>query len=268
MFLPNSWEIQMETSSFQEAAPRKSDQLGSTQTICTNPVKYTLPWGPSFFSFWCTRTFECSCRGTFSKWFYKTALVWAIFNEIQITGLRITGKTTLGNISQLDLSPLPFGLTPSFFPSFLLHSPLSLSILPSLLSSAFPWLTWSHSSRFIGSGGELGPFWRHFERYRVSSMFCVSLKSTTTTTTTDHDHPPRWLGFKFLMITGGRAPCPFTPPSSLPSAPQSAGHTVTCFFCRGFVYHRCSTPSMIHPTRVREADHVTRDNTKAIDRFQ
>lgn len=293
MFLPNSWEIQMETSSFQEAAPRKSDQLGSTQTLCTNPVKYTLPWGPSQLSFWYTRTFECCCRGTFSKWFQKAALVWAIFNKIQITGLRITGKTTPGNISQLDLSPLPSGLTPSFFPSFLLDSPLSLSILPSLLSSAFPWLTWSHSSRFIGSGGELGPFWRHFERYRVSSMFCVSLKSTTTTTT-DHDHPPRWLGFKFLMITGGRAPCPSTPPSSLPSALSLLDILLPVFSVVAlFITDVPRRPWSIHrsqectdlplkkrtsvqtvrmtndqPTRVREAGHATRDNTKAIVCFQ
>lgn len=52
---------------------------------------------------------------------------------------------------------------------------LSAILPPSLLSSASPWLTQSHSSRFNGSGGELGPLWRHIERYRVSSMFCVSL---------------------------------------------------------------------------------------------
>lgn len=134
-------------------------------------------------------------------------------------------------------------LHPSF-PLSLLFS--SVSVHSSLLSSAFRWLTWSHSSRFIGSGGELGPFWRHFERYRVSSMFCVSLKSTTTTT--DHDHPPRWLGFKFLMIMGGRAPWPSTPPSS----PSSALSLLDMLFslswlCLSQMFHTVHDP--VHSTK-------------------
>lgn len=40
---------------------------------------------------------------------------------------------------------------------------------------------------------------------------------------------------------------PVHTPFLSPISPQSAGHAVTCFLCRGFVYHRCSTPSMIHP---------------------
>lgn len=194
--------------------PRKSDQLENTWTFYTPGQIHThclevltiFPFDTQ--GFLCSvsvRHFQNSCRCWFES--LTKYILWTQNHWKDNTG------------EQKPAWSFKTSFWPYFFllSLFLSCSPLSLSILPSLLSSAFPWLTWSHSSRFIGSGGELGPFWRHFERYRVSSMFFVSLKSTTTTTT-DRDHPPWWLGFKFLMITGGRAPCPSTPPSSLPSA--------------------------------------------------
>ncbi|KAK5850439.1 hypothetical protein PBY51_001320 [Eleginops maclovinus] len=54
------------------------------------------------------------------------------------------------------------------------------------------------------------------------------------------------------MITGGRAPSREPPPCLPPISSQSAGHAVTCFLCRGFVFsqlfHTVRDPSTVHST--------------------
>lgn len=132
----------------------------------------------------------------------------------------------------------PLSLSLTLFLSRFEHS-----VHPSFLAFFSLWLTQSHSSRFIGSRGELGPLWRHTERYRVSSMLYVSLW-TPYPPCCHRPRPPTMVARVLIsVIMGGRAPSCVAAP--LPLYHQPSIRWTYCYLfslswlCLSQLLHSC-----------------------------
>lgn len=163
-------------------------------------------------------------------------------------------RHTHRNINQLEsfiASFWPYSILLSLFLSLTLTVSNCPSFLP-LLSSASPWLTRSYSSRFNGSGGELGPLWRHSERYWVSSMICVSLFITR-----HHHHRPRppttVARVLSSVITGGRAPS--CVPAPLPLSHQPSVRWTFCCYLFSLSWLCLFTAPPRRPRSIHRSQH-------------